>query len=336
MNVEKVKEGLNTILELSQKNKFEEALKLTLELLEVYPYSVELLIWKGMLIQDIPDESKFNKLTLQDSYDSLILASKFAGNLSAEPELELGNYEWIFNDDAKKALEYYNSAYSVAARRLKGILIGMIKCNIAIDNKGKAKKIWKKTKIFYPNDDLIKELERELGESFDDINEALKNPNKAYQVYYNDNKDIIDQKDKKKFLPLKKIPPEIKKLTNLIVLWLCGNLLQELPPEIGELKKLQDMNISNNSLSSIPPEIGKLNNLTHLNLSKNHLTFLPTEIGQLENIRFFYLNDNKLSFIPDEIKHLDKLQFLDIKGNPLSNEAKDKIRRLLPNCKIII
>lgn len=46
------------------------------------------------------------------------------------------------------------------------------------------------------------------------------------------------------------------------------------------------------------------------------------------------LSYNNIKEIPRSFKKLTKLQKLDLMGNLLSDEEQDKMKRLLPNCKI--
>ncbi len=57
-------------------------------------------------------------------------------------------------------------------------------------------------------------------------------------------------------------------------------------------------------------------------------------MGQLTNLKFLYLGGNKLDSIPAEIKNLVNLKYLYLFGNYFSDSEKEKIKKLLPNCKI--
>ena len=100
---------------------------------------------------------------------------------------------------------------------------------------------------------------------------------------------------------LRRIPPEIGKLTNLTRLSLNGNKLTSLPSEIGQLKKLRLLFLGNNQLKELPPEIGQLTNLSVLALVKNQLTALPPEIGLLKKLEILVFHGNPIVFPPPEI-----------------------------------
>ena len=82
------------------------------------------------------------------------------------------------------------------------------------------------------------------------------------------------------------------------------------------------------------------NAIIQLDLGSNELTELPAEIGQLTNLQTLNLGghrfgkDNKLTSLPSEIGQLNNLTDLDLRSNNLSDEAKEEITQLLPNCDI--
>jgi len=170
---------------------------------------------------------------------------------------------------------------------------------------------------------------------------------------------------------LESLPPEIRELKNLRKLDLSKNYLKSLPSEIGELKYLTGLYLSKNYFTSLSPEIGKLNNLTELDLTGNQLDSLPKEIGELKNLTELYLRNNhleklpkelgqlknlttldlandqnilaqidpyaltnSLKSLPEEIGKLKKLKRLFLTGNSIPKTEIEKIRKLLPNCKI--
>jgi Leucine-rich repeat (LRR) protein len=82
-------------------------------------------------------------------------------------------------------------------------------------------------------------------------------------------------------------------------------------------------------------EIGRLVNLTKLGLRKNQITILPAEIGQLTNLTELDLRGNKITHIPIQIEKLTKLSNLHVWFGQIPESEEQKIRILLPNCKII-
>ena len=130
------------------------------------------------------------------------------------------------------------------------------------------------------------------------------------------------------------LPAELGQLTKLTSLDLYGNKLTELPPEIGKLKSLTSLDLEFNKLTKLPAELGQLGNLTSLDLSGNQLQTLPNELGQLTNLTSLNLSRNQLQTLPNELGQLTNLQYLNLKNNPLTEQEQEKIKALLPNCKI--
>ena len=135
-------------------------------------------------------------------------------------------------------------------------------------------------------------------------------------------------------LNLKKIFSTLKNLPNLISLDLEGNQLTSLPEEIGQLINLDKLNLICNDLTSLPEEIGQLINLDELHLISNNLRSLPKEIGQLTNLTSLVLVFNKLTSLPKEIGQLTNLTSLNLMNNNFSESEKQKIKNLLPNCRV--
>ncbi len=139
-------------------------------------------------------------------------------------------------------------------------------------------------------------------------------------------------------LPLKVqkniLQKRILRNTQLKILLLSNFGLKKLLPEIGELSNLQSLYLYGNELRELPSAIGQLSNLQELDLSLNQLTELPSAIGELSNLQSLYLSSNELTELPSEIGQLSNLQSLDLRANNFSKEEKQKIKKLLPNCRI--
>ena len=61
---------------------------------------------------------------------------------------------------------------------------------------------------------------------------------------------------------------------------------------------------------------------------------MPSEIGNLSNLRYLSLRNNKITTLPNEIINLTNLKKLDLRENNFSEAEKEKISKMLPNCKI--
>jgi Leucine-rich repeat (LRR) protein len=133
---------------------------------------------------------------------------------------------------------------------------------------------------------------------------------------------------------LTNLPAQIGELKNLTTLDLYDNQLTNLPIQIGELKNLTTLNLERNQLTSLPAQIEELKNLTELDLYNNQLTSLPAKIGELKNLTKLDLNHNQLTSLPAQIGELKNLKELDLGYNPIPQKEQERIRQLLPNCKI--
>lgn len=114
------------------------------------------------------------------------------------------------------------------------------------------------------------------------------------------------------------IPPNIGKLTNLTELRLSSNLLRELPYEIGDLSSLEILDLSTNSLDSIPFTIGNLKNLDSLFLQSNNQKALPVEIGMCTKLKSLMLGVNFLEAIPLQIGNCTQIVSLGLEYNRLT------------------
>lgn len=156
---------------------------------------------------------------------------------------------------------------------------------------------------------------------YDNLQEALQNPDKVYRLDLRRNK-------------LKTFPFEILKLKNLQELDLSKNNLKELPEEIGKLTNLQVLNVAGNKLQYLPDSIGELKNLKKFVGSRNNLIAIPKRIGDLQNLEILDLWENELSTFPDELSKLKKLRWMDLRVILLNDEYQARIRTLLPDTKI--
>ena len=131
------------------------------------------------------------------------------------------------------------------------------------------------------------------------------------------------------------LPENIGNLINLTELRAECIHLTRLPNNIRNLANLTKLYLDSNQLTELSESIGNLTNLICLDLKKNQLTSLPESIGNLTNLKSLNLAENQLTSLPKSIGNLTILRFLYLKNNPISEEEKEKIKNLLPNCEII-
>jgi Leucine-rich repeat (LRR) protein len=132
----------------------------------------------------------------------------------------------------------------------------------------------------------------------------------------------------------KRIPAKLSRLDKIVSFNLLGNRIEKFPKVLSKLETLDEISLSSNRLKYVGSEIGKLKNLRILILNFNQLTELPKEIGKLENLMYLEIGNNKLTTLPEEIKYLTNLQELHIERNNISETEKERIKKLLPKCKI--
>ncbi|MFC1894364.1 leucine-rich repeat domain-containing protein, partial [Candidatus Dependentiae bacterium] len=114
---------------------------------------------------------------------------------------------------------------------------------------------------------------------------------------------------------IKRLPPEIGKLYNLIHLDLTLNDLECLPCEIENLYKLKHLILGQNNFKIVPLCIWKLNKLELLILSFNKLKHLSKKIGIFKNLRLLSLQNNKLKKLPLSMRQLKNLEYININNN---------------------
>ncbi|XP_076162083.1 leucine-rich repeat-containing protein 40 isoform X2 [Ptiloglossa arizonensis] len=122
---------------------------------------------------------------------------------------------------------------------------------------------------------------------------------------------------------LTSIDPKIERLTELTIVLLHNNLLEDLPPEMGNLNKLEILNVSHNKLANIPHQFYKLTELCELYWKNNGLRELDSAIGDLVMLSHLDLSCNRLSELPLGMGYLVRLITLDLSRNKLKELPSD-------------
>lgn len=151
--------------------------------------------------------------------------------------------------------------------------------------------------------------------------EALSNPKKVKSI------DVASKQ-------LENIPDIFSQLKNLVSINLLGNKIDTFPIELTKAKRLKELSLSSNGLEIVGKEIGELTELRILIMNFNKIKEVPKEIGNLTELLYLDLGDNQISQFPDEIGNLKKLQEFHVDDNLLSDEEKERLQKLLPNCVI--
>jgi len=158
--------------------------------------------------------------------------------------------------------------------------------------------------------------------------------------------------------PLKTLPPEIGRLSNLekLRLYEVGEL-KTLPSEIGDLKNLKELYVKGVwyrgtdkdgvgvtpsyhykrrgrplfplGLQELPKEIGKLKNLETLVLFNTEIQTLPDSIATLKKLKDFGCFHGDLRVIPPAIGECESLEFMRMPDNPRMGNLPPEIGNCL-------
>lgn len=145
---------------------------------------------------------------------------------------------------------------------------------------------------------LLDETALAEAKEYTSMADALKEPTKVFKLSLSG---------------VQTVPADVTKLPNLQVLIVSGTQV-DLKQVISQISGLpiQELYVRESQLSSLPPEIVSLKNLKQLDLSFNKYTTLPAELSQLV-----------------------KLQTLNLLENQFGDAEKDKVKKMLPNTKVL-
>jgi Leucine-rich repeat (LRR) protein len=174
---------------------------------------------------------------------------------------------------------------------------------------------------------VISQVKNEKLIEYNSIEEALKNPEKVYNLNLSNQNFELSNEDWSKFINLeyltlendhlKEFPIGITKLKSLKTINLSGNDFKNLPPAFSNLINLEEIFLNNEKNINLPVTLSilsKLPKLKSLHLENDNLMSLPIEIQDFKNLESLFLNQNKFKEIP-KIESLDHLKYLDLKGN---------------------
>jgi Leucine-rich repeat (LRR) protein len=138
--------------------------------------------------------------------------------------------------------------------------------------------------------------------------------------------ELIDAKEYTSMADALKEPDKVFKLS------LSGSI----PADIVKLPNLQVLIVSGSQvdLKQVISQISTLP-IQELYVRECQLSALPTEIVNLKNLRQLDLSFNKYTTLPTEISQLSKLQTLNLLENPFGDAEKDKVKKMLPNTKVL-
>ena len=115
------------------------------------------------------------------------------------------------------------------------------------------------------------------------------------------------------------VPDQIRYLTNLHKLNLCGNGgLNSLPRSIIYLQRLEELELARCGFQAYPDVVSKLTDLRRLNLSGNEgIGFLPWSVERLQNLEHLNISECSFATFPDVVCRLGALLHLNVSGNEL-------------------
>jgi len=86
---------------------------------------------------------------------------------------------------------------------------------------------------------------------------------------------------------------------------------------------------------TIPESIGNLTKLKKLALYGNQISSLPGSIQNLTGLEELYVDLNPIESLPEGLNRLKNLKLLGIAKTGISESERSRIRKLVPNCKIL-
>jgi Leucine-rich repeat (LRR) protein len=175
-----------------------------------------------------------------------------------------------------------------------------------------------------------------IKKEYTSLEEALKNPEKVYNLNLSNQNVVIPKEAWSKFVNLeilsfkndhlKEIPKEIGFLKNLKVLDLSGNDFTSLPKSLSELNHLEELFLNDEKYLQFDKNKKTLNlpkNLRILHLEDDNLNNLPKEVYELQNLESLFLNHNNFIEVPKDLEGLKNLRQLDFHDNKLPAQLRD-------------
>jgi Leucine-rich repeat (LRR) protein len=175
-----------------------------------------------------------------------------------------------------------------------------------------------------------------IKKEYTSLEEALKNPEKVYNLNLSNQNVTIPKDAWSKFVNLevlsfkndhlKEIPMEIGFLKNLKVLDLSGNDFTSLPKSFSELNHLEELFLNDEKYLQFDKNKKTLNlpkNLRILHLEDDNLNYLPKEVYELKNLESLFLNHNNFIEVPKDLEGLKNLRQLDFHDNKIPAQLRD-------------
>jgi hypothetical protein len=88
-------------------------------------------------------------------------------------------------------------------------------------------------------------------------------------------------------------------------------------------------------VQSVPDAVARLTSLKKLSLVNNQIRQLPQSMAGLYLLSSLYLDMNPLATVPPVVERMPWLQQLGVGATPLSNAEITRVRKSIPNCKVL-
>jgi Leucine-rich repeat (LRR) protein len=113
------------------------------------------------------------------------------------------------------------------------------------------------------------------------------------------------------------IPEWIQELTNLKVLYLSGNAIDDIH-HLTALPGLEVLHLNDNRISRIPDEVTNWARLKRLFINGNLLDKLPASLGKLQELKILLAAENTIGHISEDFFSLPNLETLNLFHNRLT------------------
>ncbi len=112
-------------------------------------------------------------------------------------------------------------------------------------------------------------------------------------------------------------------------------LPEDFTDHLASWSNLQSLNLNNHQVVAYWPQLLQKRQLERLSLRGCELEALPEAISELESLKELDISDNELTELPKALYRMRHLEVLNIAANPLPPATIPRLRKRLPQTKII-